>query len=233
MLRTARLLTALTALAFAAAPLAAQATTRFQGVKANAGTAIYTKEDGRRMLTLSDDFVLPAAPAPHWQVVDASGKVYLLQRLKIREDKVNKTIALPAYVADVAIVQIWCSFAETLLGEATFAAPVGGASTDIHRTSAFVGVAANKGYALHLRHGSQSLLEVSDDFVVPDAPAPHWQVVDSHGNVFLLNALKLKGDRVNRRVVVPDYVGDIVKVQIWCAFAEVLLGEATFHKAVM
>ncbi len=230
MLRT---LSLFTLLALAAAPVTAQSTTRFQGVKANAGTVVYTTDGGRRMLTLSDDFVVPATPAPHWQVVDNSGKAYLLQRLKIKGDKVNTMIELPAYVADVSKVQIWCAFAETLLGEAKFAAPVGAMAAETHRTTQFAGVKANKGFALHLHHGTQNILELSDDFVVPDTPAPHWQVIDSKGNVFLLQALKIKGDKVNRSILVPDYVTDIAKVQIWCAFAEVLLGEATFHKAVM
>ncbi len=29
-------------------------------------------------------------------------------------------------------------------------------------------------------------------------------------------------------IVVPAYIPDIAKVQIWCAYAQVLLGEASF-----
>jgi hypothetical protein len=47
-----------------------------------------------------------------------------VQRLKIKGEKLNRTIEVPAFVTDVASVRIWCSFAETLLGEATFGAPV-------------------------------------------------------------------------------------------------------------
>jgi hypothetical protein len=36
----------------------------------------------------------------------------------------NRSITLPAYIPDVAKVQIYCAWAETLLGEATFAKPV-------------------------------------------------------------------------------------------------------------
>jgi len=32
---------------------------------------------------------------------------------------------VPSYVRDIARVQIWCAFAETLLGEASFETPVG------------------------------------------------------------------------------------------------------------
>jgi hypothetical protein len=56
--------------------------------------------------------------------VDTKGNVYLLQRLVIKDDKYNQSITVPAYVPDIATVQIWCAWAETLLGEASFAQPV-------------------------------------------------------------------------------------------------------------
>ncbi len=96
----------------------------FTGVKANKGTVTHTKQAGKNVLTLSDDFVVPDTPDPHWQVVDSKGRIYLLDRLKAKNDKYNKSITLPSYVPDVARVQIWCAFAETLLGEAPFDAPV-------------------------------------------------------------------------------------------------------------
>jgi hypothetical protein len=97
---------------------------KFQGPKANTGTVTHSKQGGMNVLTLSDDFVVPDTPAPHWQVVDSHGNVYLLQRLRIKGDKFNKSITVPPYVQDIAKVQIWCAFAETLLGEAKFADPV-------------------------------------------------------------------------------------------------------------
>ena len=96
----------------------------FAGAKVNGGTVTMTKDGGKTVLTLSDDFVVPATPDPHWQVVDSKGNVYLLERLPIKGDKVNTTITLPSYIPDVAKVQIWCAFAETLLGEAPFDAPM-------------------------------------------------------------------------------------------------------------
>lgn len=96
----------------------------FKGVKVNGGTVTLTKEGGKTVLTLSDDFVVPQTPDPHWQIVDSKGNVYLLQRLPIKGDKINKSITVPSYVPDIAKVQIWCAFAETLLGEAPFASPV-------------------------------------------------------------------------------------------------------------
>ena len=109
----------------ASASSAAMTSSPFTGVKANTGTVTATHDmNGRIVLTLSDDFVVPQTPAPHWQVVDTSGNTYLLQRLTIKGEHYNKSITVPAYVKDVAKVQIWCSFAEALLGEAPFAAPV-------------------------------------------------------------------------------------------------------------
>ncbi len=99
-------------------------TSMFSGVKVNGGTATHTKNGNQNVLTLSDDFKVPDTPAPHWQVVDSKGNVYLLQRLVIKGEKYNKSIVLPSFVKDVAKVQIWCAFAETLLGEASFSAPV-------------------------------------------------------------------------------------------------------------
>lgn len=100
------------------------ATTQFKGAKANTGRALHSERDGKHVLTLSEDFKHPNAPAPHWQVVDSKGNVYLLQQLKIKGDRYNRSITLPSYVPDVTRVQIWCSFAESLLGEATFETPV-------------------------------------------------------------------------------------------------------------
>lgn len=101
-----------------------QTTNVFVGVKVNAGTVTHTKVDGKNVLTLSDDFKVPNAPDPHWQVIDSQGTVYVLDRLQAKNGKYNKSIILPAYVKDVAKVRIWCAFAETVLGEASFESPV-------------------------------------------------------------------------------------------------------------
>jgi hypothetical protein len=106
-------------------------------------------------------------------------------------------------------------------------------AVDGHTTSKFEGVKANTGNATHSRQGNNDTLTWSDEFKIPDTPAPHWQVVDSKGNVFLLQRLKIKGDKENRTITIPSYVHDIAKVQIYCAWAEALLGEASFAKPVM
>jgi hypothetical protein len=120
-----RRLVRLTLLGVALATSAAAETSGpFSGAKVNHGTVDFAIRGGERTLTLSEDFEKPSTPDPHWQVVDSKGNVFLLQRLEIKGDRFNRTIALPAYVPDVARVQIWCAFAETLLGEASFAKPV-------------------------------------------------------------------------------------------------------------
>lgn len=111
-----------------AAPALAQShvSKPFAGVKVNGGTVTHTVENGKHLLTLSDDFKVPDTPDPHWQVVDSKGRVYLLQRLGVKNgigltgDKINRSITLPSFVTDVAKVQIYCSWAEAVLGETSF-----------------------------------------------------------------------------------------------------------------
>ena len=109
----------------AAAPLDNHSFTTgaFKGVEVNGGTAMLEKKDMKWMLKVSSDFKIPNTPAPHYQVVDAAGNKFLLDRLTIVGDKTKRQIVLPSYVKSVAKVQIWCSFAEVLLGEASLATP--------------------------------------------------------------------------------------------------------------
>lgn len=113
-------------LIFAGASLAAEGHTtgKFQGIKANTGTASHSMEGDKDYLAVSEDFKIPETPAPHWQIVDSKGNVYLLNQLRIKDGKTNRKISVPSYIHDVAKVQIWCSFAEALLGEASFPQPV-------------------------------------------------------------------------------------------------------------
>jgi len=103
---------------------------------------------------------------------------------------------------------------------------------DSHKSGPFQGAKANTGYVTHTTESGNSVLTLSDDFKAPDTPDPHWQVVDSKGNTYLLQKLSIKGDKMNRKITVPKYVPDIAKVQIWCAFAETNLGEAAFEHPV-
>ena len=108
----------------AASPASAHTSSYFQGAKVNGGSVTHATRDGQSLLTLSADFPPPDTPDPHWQVVDSQGNTYLLQRLMIKGDKLNRTIVVPAYVKDVQKVQIYCAWAEALLGEASFPSPV-------------------------------------------------------------------------------------------------------------
>ena len=108
-----------------------------------------------------------------------------------------------------------------------------GFAADAHTTTKFEGVKANSGTATHGRQGNNDTLTWSEDFKIPDTPAPHWQVVDSKGNVFLLQRMKIKGDKENRTITIPSYVHDVAKVQIYCSWAEALLGEAAFAKPIV
>jgi hypothetical protein len=102
-----------------------------------------------------------------------------------------------------------------------------------HTSSRFQGPKANTGTVTHTIENGKSILRVSSDFKVPDTPAPTWRVVDSKGNIYTLEAFKIKaGNGEKREVVVPSYIHDIVKVQVYCAWAEILLGEANFSMAV-
>jgi len=109
------------------------------------------------------------------------------------------------------------------------------AAQGMDRSSNFQGPKANKGYVTHTDRDGKSVLTLSDDFVVPDTPDPHWRVVDSEGNVYDLDKLKKKaflGDKYQKEIVLPSYVKNVSKVIIWCAWAEANLGEASFEHPV-
>lgn len=126
----------------------------------------------------------------------------------------------------------------SIIVAAGFLTAANGFAGDAHMTSKFEGVKANSGTASHARSGNNDTLTWSDDFKIPETPAPHWQVVDTKGNVYLLNRLKIKGgvlsgEKENRTITIPSYIHDVAKVQIYCAWAEALLGEASFAKPIM
>ena len=113
---------------------------------------------------------------------------------------------------------------------------VSAVAQDAHTTGQFQGPKANKGHVTHSTRDGKSVLTLSDDFVVPDTPDPHWQVVDSDGQVYLLDKLKKKAllaDKFQKEIVLPSYVKNVKKVVIWCAWAEANLGEASFSSPVM
>ena len=129
--------------------------------------------------------------------------------------KLNRVLAVFTMLAALASINIFA------------------ARMDEHTSSKFEGPKANTGTVMHYVENGKSMLKVSDDFKVPDTPAPTWRVVDSNGNVYTLDAFKIKGgNHEKREVAVPSYIQNIVKVQVYCAWAEVILGEANFSMAV-
>src|SRR5260370_3340685 len=112
---------------------------------------------------------------------------------------------------------------------------VSAVAQDAHTTGPFQGPKANKGHVTHSTRDGKSVLTLSDDFVVPDTPDPHWQVVDSDGQVYLLDKLKKKafiGDKYQKEIVLPSYVKNVSKAIICRAWAEPNLGEASFSSPV-
>jgi len=120
----ALMVVALTAMAVGSVGAADQTSGRFAGKAVNGGTVTVTQQGSTTTLTLSPDFQVPGSPDPHWQVVDTRGTVYLLDRLKLKDDRIKTSITVPGYVPSIAKVQIWCAWAEVVLGETAFASPV-------------------------------------------------------------------------------------------------------------
>lgn len=96
----------------------------------------------------------------------------------------------------------------------------------------FEGPKANTGTVSFVHEGGTRVLTLSADFVSPETPDPHWQIVDSDGNVITLERLTIKENQAHRSITLPAYVRDVAKVVIWCAFAEANLGEAAFARPV-
>ncbi|MGH7559980.1 MAG: hypothetical protein ACRENB_03065 [Gemmatimonadales bacterium] len=94
----------------------------------------------------------------------------------------------------------------------------------------FAGAKVNGGTVTMVMDAGKVTLTLSDDFRTPDTPDPHWQVVDTRGQVFTLERLMIKGDRLNKTITLPRDVKGVAKVVIYCAWAEANLGETTFDK---
>ena len=119
-----------------------------------------------------------------------------------------------------------------LVATGMLVATSGLADSHMHKSKPFMGPKANKGFVTHTKQGNDNILTLSDDFVVPDTPDPHWRVIDSKGTVYDLAKLKIKNDGYNKSIKLPPYVKDVAKVVIWCAWAETNLGEASFETPV-
>ncbi len=127
--------------------------------------------------------------------------------------QLNRLLSVFALAALLAVSAVWA------------------ASMDTHTSSMFQGPKAKTGTVSHSIENGKSILRVSSDFKVPDTPAPTWRVVDSNGTIYTLDAFKIKGGE-KREVEVPSYIRDIAKVQVYCAWAQVLLGESSFSMPV-
>src|SRR5499427_4460454 len=71
----------------------------------------------------------------------------------------------------------------------------------------FSGAKVNGGTVTHSLKDGRHVLTLSGDFKVPDTPDPHWQIVDSKGNVYLLQRLGVKG-------ITQGLAGDKINMQI-------------------
>ena len=126
-----------------------------------------------------------------------------------------------------------------LLGLVAIALSASLAQAQGHVTTKFSGAKVNAGTVTHSVKDGRNVLTLSSDFQVPDTPDPHWQVVDSKGNTYLLQRLGVKNlggivkDKINQSITLPAYIKDIAKVQIYCAWAEAVLGEASFGAPMM
>ena len=127
--------------------------------------------------------------------------------------QLNRLLSVFALAALLAVSAVWA------------------ASMDTHTSSMFQGPKANTGTVSHSIENGKSILRVSSDFKVPDTPAPTWRVVDSNGAIYTLDAFKIKGGE-KREVEVPSYISNIARVQVYCAWAQVLLGESSFSMPV-
>ena len=125
------------------------------------------------------------------------------------------------------------------IGLAAIAVSTSLAQAQTRSSGKFSGAKVNAGTVTHTVKDGKNVLTLSSDFQMPDTPDPHWQVVDSKGNTYLLQRLGVKNlggvvkDRINQTITLPAYIKDVAKVQIYCAWAEAVLGEASFGAPMM
>lgn len=92
----------------------------------------------------------------------------------------------------------------------------------------FAGPKVNGGTVTMTMDGGRITLTLSDEVKDPKTPDPHWLVVDRKGQTYLLDRLTIKDDKFNQTITLPSYIKDVVRVQIYCAWAVANLGEASF-----
>lgn len=95
-------------------------------------------------------------------------------------------------------------------------------------SKAFAGAKVNGGNVTMTMDAGRITLTLSDEVKDPKTPDAHWQVVDSKGRSYLLHRMTIKDDKFNKTITLPEYIKDVQKVVIYCAWAEANLGEAAF-----
>jgi hypothetical protein len=151
--------------------------------------------------------------------------------LRLLAIQVNEPARTPTFMDSGDTTMTRTTLRTAILGAAALLMTAQMAMAQTHTSKPFTGAKVNSGTVTHSVMGGKHVLTLSSDFQVPDTPDPHWQVVDSRGGVHLLQRLGVKSlagvgkDRVNTSITLPDYVRDIAKVQIYCAWAEAVLGE--------
>ena len=74
----------------------------------------------------------------------------------------------------------------------------------------FSGAKVNGGTVTYSKEGNNRVLTLSNDFQQKiDTPDPHWQVVDSKGNAYLLQRFEIKDMKMHRKIMLPAYVPDV------------------------
>src|SRR6266550_1116705 len=107
---------------------------------------------------------------------------------RIRGRKAAAVVAMSLSLAALTAAGIGRAIGSDRMTEAPAIAQAG----DAAKTNPFAGPKANRGYATLRTVEGKRVLTWSDDFKIPDTPAPHWQVVDSSGNTYLLKRLVIK-----------------------------------------
>src|SRR5437870_12683436 len=98
-----------------------------------------------------------------------------------------------------------------LFGIAAIAMTASLALAQGHTSSKFSGAKVNAGTVTHSLKDGRNVLTLSSDFQMPDTPDPHWQIVDSKGNTYLLQRLGVKNlggiakDKINMTITLPAY----------------------------
>lgn len=123
----------------------------------------------------------------------------------------------------------WMLSALAALAVITTTAAVSPTGAPVVKVSkSFAGAKVNGGNVTMTMDAGRITLTLSDEVKDPKTPDAHWQVVDSKGRSYLPHRMTIKDDKFNKTITLPEYIKDVQKVVIYCAWAEANLGEAAF-----